>query len=81
MEYSRANTSAESFEPAPISISRRIVDPMAGDGTFLVQITNSSPLDRSCVYSETWPWWVKGWMSEMSVTAVPRAGANLSGEA
>lgn len=41
---------------------------MASDGTFTIRIRNNGNEARSAVYSEAWPWWVKGWMSEMSVT-------------
>jgi phosphatidylinositol glycan class T len=41
--------------------------PYASDGTFNIRITNAGDEQREAVYSEVWPWWVKGWMGEVSV--------------
>ena len=61
-------TAATIFEPADVAVTRRILDPVAGDGTFLIRITNPTSLERPAVYSEIWPWWLKGWMHEMTVS-------------
>lgn len=37
------------------------------DGVFTVTIRNNADIDREAIYSEIWPWWVKGWISEMQV--------------
>lgn len=37
------------------------------DGIFKITITNNSPGSQSATYSEIWPWWVKGWISELEV--------------
>lgn len=51
-----------------MTISRVAADRYASDATLLVDITNNADVDRPAVYSEVWPWWVKGWMSEMAVS-------------
>lgn len=55
------------FQPPDVTISRLAADRYASDATFVVDITNNADGDRPVVYSETWPWWVKGWISEMKV--------------
>ncbi|WWD19310.1 hypothetical protein CI109_103768 [Kwoniella shandongensis] len=55
------------FAKAPITISRTVVDSLASDGTFQIKITNNGAVSRDAVYSEIWPWWAKGWMSEIKV--------------
>ncbi|EKD02669.1 hypothetical protein A1Q2_03095 [Trichosporon asahii var. asahii CBS 8904] len=62
------------FEPPAITISRAVTDRYAGDGTFHIEIDNHGDEDREALYSEFWPWWVKGWISEMSVRSVSRSG-------
>jgi phosphatidylinositol glycan class T len=37
------------------------------DGIFTITIRNNADIDREAIYSEIWPWWVKGWISEMQV--------------
>ncbi|TXT09217.1 hypothetical protein VHUM_02691 [Vanrija humicola] len=56
------------FEPPLVTISRVAANRYASDATFVVEITNHADADREVTYSEIWPWWVKGWLSEMSVT-------------
>ncbi|BEI85142.1 hypothetical protein CcaverHIS002_0505430 [Cutaneotrichosporon cavernicola] len=56
-----------SFEPPFVTISRVAADRNAADATLVIDITNNADVDRPVVYSEVWPWWVKGWMSEMTV--------------
>jgi phosphatidylinositol glycan class T len=51
-----------------VTISRVAADRNAADATLVVDIANNADVDRPAVYSEVWPWWVKGWMSEMAVT-------------
>lgn len=62
-------------QPA-ISIIRTVTSPRAMDGVFTITIHNRDKVEHTAVYSEIWPWWVKGWISEMAV----RSGANASGE-
>ncbi|WVQ68517.1 uncharacterized protein L199_006725 [Kwoniella botswanensis] len=50
-----------------ISVSRTVVDKLASDGTFQITIMNNDDLERRAIYSEIWPWWVKGWMSEIEL--------------
>lgn len=59
---------ATAFTPADVAITRRILNPVAGDGTFLIRIHNPAKIERVAVYSEVWPWWLKGWMHEMTVS-------------
>jgi phosphatidylinositol glycan class T len=37
------------------------------DGVFTVTIENNDDAPREAIYSEIWPWWVKGWLSEMEL--------------
>lgn len=60
-------THPQRFEPPAITIARLAADRHASDATFRVEITNNAKQDRPVVYSEIWPWWVKGWISEMEV--------------
>lgn len=39
------------------------------DGVFTITIKNNDDSGRQAIYSEIWPWWVKGWISEMEVRA------------
>ncbi|WVQ81825.1 hypothetical protein IAT38_003952 [Cryptococcus sp. DSM 104549] len=55
------------FAPPPIAIKRTIVDPQASDGKFQIRISNNGDIAREAIYSEIWPWWVKGWVSELTV--------------
>ncbi|WVQ72702.1 hypothetical protein IAR50_002262 [Cryptococcus sp. DSM 104548] len=55
------------FNPPPITVSRTVVDSQASDGTFQIEISNNANISREAMYSEIWPWWVKGWMSEIEV--------------
>ncbi|KLT45242.1 Gpi16 subunit, GPI transamidase component [Cutaneotrichosporon oleaginosum] len=57
-----------SFEPPLVTISRVAADRNAADATLVVDIANNADVDRPAVYSEVWPWWVKGWMSELAVS-------------
>ncbi|WRT68675.1 uncharacterized protein IL334_005654 [Kwoniella shivajii] len=54
--------------PPPITITRTVIDKLASDGTFQITINNNEDIERKAVYSELWPWWVKGWMSEVELT-------------
>ncbi|OCF40715.1 hypothetical protein I317_05487 [Kwoniella heveanensis CBS 569] len=53
--------------PPGLTTSRTIIDRLASDGTLRIAISNNDEIDREAVYSEIWPWWVKGWMSEVEV--------------
>ncbi|ODO05758.1 hypothetical protein I350_04819 [Cryptococcus amylolentus CBS 6273] len=55
------------FTRPPISVSRTVVDAQASDGTFQIKLSNNANISREAVYSEIWPWWVKGWISEIEV--------------
>ncbi|KAK8854554.1 hypothetical protein IAR55_003293 [Kwoniella newhampshirensis] len=73
-KYIRATWEIESefkypriFAKPPITISRTIINPLASDGTLQIKITNNGADAREALYSEIWPWWVKGWMSEINV--------------
>ena len=59
---------ARHFTPPPVVISRSVTSPHASDGTFLIRIQNNDNRSRQAIYSEIWPWWVKGWMSEISMS-------------
>lgn len=37
------------------------------DGIFTITIHNNEDSAKDAIYSEIWPWWVKGWMSEMEI--------------
>lgn len=37
------------------------------DGVFTITIENNDDIERQAIYSEIWPWWVKGWISEMEL--------------
>lgn len=50
-----------------ISVTKTVIDSQASDGTFQIKISNHENIMREAIYSEIWPWWVKGWMSEMAV--------------
>ncbi len=54
--------------PPLVSVSRTVGSRLASDGTLLIRITNNGAQDRPAVYSEIWPWWVKGWMSEIRLS-------------
>lgn len=66
-------TPARHFSPPPITVSRVAADRHASDATFVVEIANNGDVDRKAVYSEVWPWWVKGWLSEMEVSVHPQS--------
>ncbi|WWC63591.1 uncharacterized protein I303_106196 [Kwoniella dejecticola CBS 10117] len=55
------------IDPPPITVTRTVVDKSASDGTFKIIILNNDGYERRAIYSEIWPWWVKGWMSEVYV--------------
>nr|XP_019044960.1 hypothetical protein I302_06876 [Kwoniella bestiolae CBS 10118]OCF23890.1 hypothetical protein I302_06876 [Kwoniella bestiolae CBS 10118] len=63
--------------PPPITISRTVVDKLASDGTFQITISNSDDFERRAIYSEIWPWWVKGWMSEIELLVGDRKRPDL----
>lgn len=46
---------------------RTVTAPRASDGTFTIRFSNAGDESRRAVYSEVWPWWVKGWISEISL--------------
>lgn len=77
-DAARTDDAAQSFEPPAITISRAVTNRHAGDGTFHIEINNNGDSSREALYSEFWPWWVKGWISEMSVRAVAYDGGNSS---
>ncbi|KIR28270.1 phosphatidylinositol glycan, class T [Cryptococcus deuterogattii 99/473] len=58
---------AHTIDPPTISVTKTIIDSQASDGTFQIKISNHENIMREAIYSEIWPWWVKGWMSEMAV--------------
>lgn len=60
--------SARIFALPQVSVSRTVSAPHAGDGVFSVRIENRGDDVRAAVYSEVWPWWVKGWLHEITVT-------------
>ena len=51
----------------PIVVHRTVTSPRAMDGIFTITIENNDDTPREAIYSEVWPWWVKGWMSEMEL--------------
>ncbi|WWC90428.1 uncharacterized protein L201_005363 [Kwoniella dendrophila CBS 6074] len=53
--------------PPPITVTRTVIDKLASDGTFQITIINNDNIERRAIYSEIWPWWVKGWMSEIEI--------------
>lgn len=55
------------IDPPAISVMKTVIDSQASDGTFQIKISNHENITREAIYSEIWPWWVKGWMSEMAV--------------
>jgi phosphatidylinositol glycan class T len=59
---------AHHLSPPPVTVHRTITAPHASDGTFTITIKNNGDVHREATYSEAWPWWVKGWMSEMAMT-------------
>ena len=58
---------ARAFTPPSMSVSRTATNLVAQDGTLLVRIANQAESDRFAIYSEVWPQWVKGWLSEISL--------------
>ncbi|CAD6583627.1 MAG: tetrahydrofolate synthase, partial [Tremellales sp. Tagirdzhanova-0007] len=62
------------ISPPPISISRTVTSRHASDGALTIRIENASDDSRRSIYSEIWPWWVKGWMSEIEVRLVGENG-------
>jgi phosphatidylinositol glycan class T len=46
------------------------------DGIFTTTITNNSPTSQRATYSEIWPWWVKGWISELEVKVKSNGNGN-----
>ena len=66
--------SAPTISPPPISISRTVTSRHASDGALTIRIENASDDSRRSIYSEIWPWWVKGWMSEIEVRLVGENG-------
>lgn len=59
---------ARAYAQPPISVFRTVTAPHAGDGIFTIRIEHRGNETRSAVYSELWPWWVKGWLHQMSIT-------------
>jgi len=57
------------FEKPGITIARSVVDKYASEGTLRVVIDNKGE-ERRGVYSELWPWWVTGWMHEISTSII-----------
>ncbi|RSH85639.1 Subunit of the glycosylphosphatidylinositol transamidase complex-like protein [Saitozyma podzolica] len=55
------------LRPPSISVLRTVTAPHASDGTFTIRFSNAGSESRRAVYSEVWPWWVKGWISEISL--------------
>lgn len=66
---------ARTIEPPPVTVSRTITNGYAQDGTLAIKITNNQANARSAVYSEIWPWWIKGWMSEMTLSVSGQGSA------
>nr|ODN91950.1 phosphatidylinositol glycan, class T [Cryptococcus depauperatus CBS 7841] len=58
---------ARTISPPPIILHKTVTDTLASDSTFKIKMTNNENIWREAVYSEIWPWWVKGWMSEVSI--------------
>ncbi|OXB35774.1 hypothetical protein LQV05_005784 [Cryptococcus neoformans] len=58
---------ARTIDPPAVSVAKTVIDSQASDGTFQIKISNHENITREAIYSEIWPWWVKGWMSEMAV--------------
>lgn len=58
---------ARTIDPPHIVVHRIVTSPRAMDGIFTITIRNNADIDREAMYSEIWPWWVKGWVSEMQV--------------
>lgn len=59
---------AKKLPQPPVTVARTVTSPHAGDGVFTITIVNAGNETRSAVYSEVWPWWVKGWLHEISVS-------------
>lgn len=63
-------------------VHRTVTSPRAMDGVFTITIQNNGDTRQEAVYSEIWPWWVKGWMSEMEIrvdgTSAPESLESLS---
>ncbi|WVQ95198.1 hypothetical protein IAU59_002292 [Kwoniella sp. CBS 9459] len=55
------------INPPGLTVSRTIIDRLASDGTLRIAIANNEAVERGAIYSEIWPWWVKGWMSEVEL--------------
>ncbi|WWC71298.1 uncharacterized protein I206_105252 [Kwoniella pini CBS 10737] len=55
------------IDPPPITVTRTVIDRVASDGTFQIILSNQDNYERKAIYSEIWPWWVKGWMSEVEL--------------
>lgn len=51
----------------PLMYNRALLGSSQSEGAFLHTITNASPLNRTAVLLEEWPWWVGGWLSERTV--------------
>jgi phosphatidylinositol glycan class T len=64
---SAALMSARTFPKPPVRVFRTVSAPHAGDGTFAIRVENSGNDTTSAVYSEIWPWWVKGWLHQMTI--------------
>lgn len=58
---------ARTIDPPAVSVAKTVIDSQASDATFQIKISNHENITREAIYSEIWPWWVKGWMSEMAV--------------
>ena len=76
MRWAHVRASARTISPPPISISRTVTSRHASDGAFTLSIENNSDDSRRSIYSEVWPWWVKGWMSEIEVRLVGKNGTH-----
>lgn len=78
MLTSLADIIAQTFQPPAITISRAVTDRHGVDGTFHVEIDNNGDSNREVLYSEFWPWWVKGWISEMTTRSISYDGGNAT---
>jgi len=58
---------ARKIEPPAILVARTVTSPRAMDGIFTITLTNNANTTQDAIYSEIWPWWVKGWISELQV--------------
>ena len=66
----RLSSTARTFTPPSISICRTVTSRYASDGVFTIRIEHTGDETRSAIYSELWPWWVKGWLHEITMTQI-----------